>query len=110
MVQDALPMHCVSASLGQEAAQPPSHETVQRRKHVAHAVLVILIPAAQAPVDAANDFFPAPSLLALRVAAQRFFEPLQALVTRPAMAPLEVIPEEVKASSLLTRIGDARLV
>ena len=99
-----------SASLFQQASQPLAHITVQRCKHMGHAVLVILIPAAQAPVDSADDFLPSPSLVALRVAAQCFSDFLQALLPRPSSAALEVVAQEVKASALHTRIGEARLV
>ncbi len=87
--------HSIQSPL-QQTSQPPSHIPIHRRKRARPAVLEVSIPAAQTPVHAGHDGAQAPSVQTRGLRPHPVFQLHQALLPRPFLAPLEVIPKEVK--------------
>src|SRR5215211_2546468 len=91
-----------------DAAQPLPHEPVQFSEGYAVAVLEVLEPTVQCPVHIFDDGLHAPRAHTSGLLPDCFFELVQALLTRPACATLEVIAQKIKAA-LLARVHNARL-
>src|SRR5215212_2891422 len=73
------------------------------------AVLEVLKPAPTHRVDSVDDRLQAEAVRALGMATDRVLVLLQALLARPTIAALEVVPKEVEAARL-GGVHDARLV
>ena len=96
-------------ALAQDASETSAHVSVHAREHVLVAVLEVSIPAHQRAIEVLADLAQTAPLGASRLAADRILELVHALLTRPFLAPLEVIAKEVEATAL-TRVDDPGFV
>ena len=85
------PLPGMAPALFQQAAQSAPHVAIHRRKHVAFAVLEIPIPAAHRAVHVGHDGPQAPPVRPQCLGPHALFQLLQALLSWPSHAPLEVI-------------------
>ena len=113
-VRPALVVAAASASpstvpLAKDAAKPHPYPGVEPGERGCVAVLEIFKPASQRPVDIQDDCVEAMAVRAPGFGANRVSEFPQALRSRPTIAELEVVAEEVKAATL-SGVDDAGLV
>ena len=88
------------AALAQDAAKPHPHPTVEAPECGPVAVLEVLIPAPQGPVDVRDDLPEAVAVGAAGLGPYRVLDLPQAPLAGPAIAPLEVVAQEVEAAAL----------
>ena len=86
--------------LAEDRTQSHSYPSIQRSKRSAVAVLEILKPATQAPVDIGNDDLQAMPVAAMGVSTKGVFEFLDTLDSRPAQATFKVIPQKIESTGL----------
>ena len=87
--------------VAKDAPQAHPHPLVERLERGAVTVFEVLKPAPTDCVDSADDLSQADAVRALGVGTDRVLVLLQALLARPAIAALEVVPKEVEATRLV---------
>src|SRR5439155_16833180 len=87
-------------ALAQDTPQPHPHPGVQRSEGAAMTMFEILKPAPQRAIDVLDDHPQTMALGASRLGTNRVFKLPETLLPRPLQAPLEVIPQKVKAATL----------
>ena len=90
-----------------DGSQPSSNPLVQLREDVSDAVFEISHPSPAGPVDLLNDLFHRAATGSPGFGPEAVFEFVQALLTRPSVAPLEVVAQKIKTSPL-TRLDATR--
>ncbi len=99
-------MICATASaltaptFAEYAAQAHAYPAVERAKGGFMAMFEVAKPASQRPIHIGDDLRKAQSVGALGEVPEPVFELTQAFLTRPTIAALEMIAQEVKAASL----------
>src|SRR5208337_2615379 len=84
----------------EETAQAPPHPVIQIREDKGTAMLEILKPAAQGPVQIRDDGRQALPVGAPGLGPDRVFQLSQALLPGPTFAPLKMIAQKVEAACL----------
>src|ERR1700758_750695 len=97
-----------SVPRAEDAAESAPDPAVQTSERGRVAVLEVLKPAPQDPVHFPDDLVQAPGPQAPGLGPDRLFEFVQALLTRPSVAALEVVAQKIKAA-LLCGVDNARL-
>jgi len=94
--------------LAQHAAQALADPSVQWSKRRPMAVLEISIPAPERAIEVLDNIRHSAGPLSRRLLSDGVLELLEALLAWPAIAPLKVIPQKVKASRF-RGVDNARL-
>src|SRR5947207_660543 len=90
----------LSVATAQNASQPHSHPSIQRRERPSVSVFEVLKPTSQYGVEAVDDGLEAVAVVPLREAADVVLELREAFLSRPLLACFEVVAEEVETSGL----------
>src|SRR5206468_12992473 len=90
----------LALAFAQDATQPHPEPLVQAGKRRPVAVLEVLQPAHQRLIDIRDDRLEALAVRAPGLGSDRVFQLLEALPTRPAIAALEVVAQEVGSTGL----------
>src|SRR5690606_38477804 len=93
----------------EDAAQAPANPAVDVSECGPVTVLEVVEPSSKDRVQQIDDLREAPPVVAARVLAELLPQAYHALLARPSHASLEVVAEEVKASTL-RRIDEFRLL
>src|SRR5262245_5787951 len=89
-----------TTTMAKDAAQTHADPAVKIDKSPATAVLKVLKPAFQRPIDIQDDDRQAKAIVPSRLLTNRVFEFPQTLASRPALARFEVISQKIKAAGL----------
>src|SRR6185369_4369664 len=94
--------------LALNAAQSATQPVVQFGKDVGNTVFEVFHPSSNRPVGGLHYLFHRSRSASASLLANGFLELIHALLTRPTMASLEVVAQEIESSSL-TNVHQTRL-
>jgi hypothetical protein len=98
---DIIPTSATSVTapaVSDDAAQSPQHPVIQVGEDEFSAMLEVLKPAAQSPIQVRDDGRKALPVRAPGLGSDRVLQLCQALASGPTFSPFEVIPQKVEAA------------
>jgi len=98
------------AAFPQDAAQSASNPTIQYRKRPLVAVLEILKPAFQSPVQMGCDIGQTLAVASSGLGSDRVFEFLKAILAGPSCTSFKVVAKKIKSLSRFAYVHDAGLL
>ena len=97
-------------ALSQNASNPASYPTINRRKGPLVAMLKVFEPSPKGTIDLFDDHCQAMAIASPGLGTDGVFELLETFLSRSAGAPLKVVPKKVKSLSGGSDIHHSRLI